>query len=297
MNTEMHESKAHSVLIFTHLVPGVTTEALGRALTVLKEHDISVIMTSGEMLKHESTLAASGVSWCEWRDDGNFGSAEGVYLCLVLGGDGTTLRALHFTRGRVPVAGINLGRVGFLSTIDVNELERDLACVLDGRIEIHRLPALQLVGKDEVWTDSVAFNDVYFGRLPHLNVCRLSYSLNGVALYDFRCDGLVAATPVGSSAYNLSCGGPLLGLGLSGYVISFVAPHALTGRAMVANHNDVLCVTNTSARDAVALVIDGEQRGQLLPGRSARITFLTSAGTLALLPQDGLYRNFRERFL
>ena len=297
MNADMHESRVQSVLILTHLVPGVTAEALRRVLTVLKERGLSAVVTAGEVLKHEATLTASGVSWQEWQGDRNSAPAEGVDLCVVLGGDGTTLRALHVTKGRVPVAGINLGRVGFLSTIGVDTLEHDFIRVLEGRSEIHRLPALELTGEGEGWTGSVAFNDIYFGRLPHLNVCRLGYSLNGVDLYDIRCDGLVAATPVGSSAYNLSSGGPLLGLGLPGFVVSFVAPHALTGRSVVATHDDILRVTNTSVRDPVVLVIDGEQHGTLEPGRSARVSWTAAAGRLALLPQDGLYRNFRERFL
>ncbi len=231
-----------------------------------------------------------------WPDDmvqqrGGFGA------CALCWGDGTTLRALRATRGVVPVAAINLGRVGFLSTIPLESLERDLARVLADEALVHPLSALTISGADESWMGLEAFNDVCFSRLPQHAMCRLSYSINAVDLYDLRCDGLVAATPAGSSAYNLSAGGPLLGLGLGGYVVSYVAPHALHARAIVASETDVLEVRNTSVREHVALVVDGETRGTLAPGAAASLPLRPRAASLALLPRGGLYRSFRDRFV
>lgn len=285
------------VLILTHLVPEVTRDTLVRVLGILAQRDIRVVMTGQELAKHGEALRAAGCEFEEWGDECLREQVHELGLCLVLGGDGTTLRALHLTGGAVPVAGVNLGRVGFLSTISVSSLEAELARVLDGEGVVHGLPALRLSGEGGAWSGAIAFNDVFFGRLPEQTVCRLGFRLGGVDLYDLRCDGLVAATPIGSSAYNLSAGGPVLGLGLRGYVISYVAAHSLKARSIVAEADDVLEVINTSVREPVMIVVDGEDRGRLVPGRSARLTFERDAGRLSLLPQDGLYRNFRDRFL
>lgn len=286
----------HRVLILTHLVPEVTHQALERALRVLAAHDAVVVVSASEEQKHREVLA--GTAHHEmWPDDMVQQRVGDLSMCLVLGGDGTTLRALRATRGVVPVAAINLGRVGFLSTIPLESLERDLARVLADEALVHPLSALTISGADESWMGLEAFNDVCFSRLPQHAMCRLSYSINAVDLYDLRCDGLVAATPAGSSAYNLSAGGPLLGLGLGGYVVSYVAPHALHARAIVASETDVLEVRNTSVREHVALVVDGETRGTLAPGAAASLRLRPRAASLALLPRGGLYRSFRDRFV
>ncbi len=292
----MSQLAGRRVLILTHLVPEVTDKALVRALAVLSQHEAVAVVPASEAEKHQGVLAGGG-RYEEWPDETVPDRMLEVSMCLVLGGDGTTLRALRATRGVVPVAAINLGRVGFLSTIPPASLERDLTRVLEGEAVVHALPALTLAGPDELWAAAEAFNDICFTRLPQHTMCRLAYSLNGVDLYDLRCDGLVAATAVGSSAYNLSVGGPLLGLGLGGYVVSYVAPHALNARAIVAPGTDVLRVRNTSVREAVAVVVDGESRGALPPGGAVSVGLRPNAAGLALLPQDGLYRNFRDRFL
>ena len=165
-----------------------------------------------------------------------------VDLCLALGGDGTILRALRRYAGTdVPVFGINYGTVGFLAAAEGDELEAGLERAFAGDFETVSLPAL---GAGSAATRQVAVNDVSFTRRPHQRVAELSYSVGGREVGRVRCDGLVAATPAGSTGYNLANNGPILAWGVEGYVVSFIAPHTLTARALVVAPDDVLHVAN-----------------------------------------------------
>jgi len=110
-----------------------------------------------------------------------------------------------------------------------------------------------------------------------------------------RCDGLVVATPAGSTGYNLANGGPVLAWGVEGFVVSFIAPHSLTARALVVAPDDLLTVHNRSA-GTVDVSIDGRPAGELAAGATVRIGFLREAADLALLPGATFYRRLRDTF-
>jgi NAD+ kinase len=111
-----------------------------------------------------------------------------------------------------------------------------------------------------------------------------------------RCDGLVAATPAGSTGYNLANQGPILAWGVEGYVVSFVAPHTLTARALVVAPDDVLHVLNAGGRDPVDIALDGEMVGELGSGEEIEVRFRDNVGRLAQDPGSNFYRRIRERF-
>jgi NAD+ kinase len=111
-----------------------------------------------------------------------------------------------------------------------------------------------------------------------------------------RCDGLVAATPAGSTGYNLANQGPILAWGVQGYVVSFIAPHTLTARALVVAPDDVLRVLNGTGRDAVDVVLDGAPVGELESGKELEVRFREGVGRLAQLPGSNFYRRIREKF-
>jgi NAD+ kinase len=110
------------------------------------------------------------------------------------------------------------------------------------------------------------------------------------------CDGLIAATPAGSTAYSLSVGGPIVAWGVEGFVVNLIAPHALVSRAMVAAPEDVLRVAN-EGDEPVDVVIDGMRTGELAAGESAEISFQADVVGLAQLPGASFYRRFREKLL
>ena len=152
-------------------------------------------------------------------------------LAVVLGGDGTTLRALHRYLGtEVPCLGVNFGRVGFLTSVDADELEAGIERAFSGGYEVIDLPTLR--GHDGRH-DLVAINDIVLtsGILGRMVI--LEWDVDGTSLGEVGCDGAILATPTGSTAYNLSAGGPVLAWGADAFVLSFASPHSLHARSMV----------------------------------------------------------------
>jgi NAD+ kinase len=216
-------------------------------------------------------------------------------VTIVLGGDGATLRALRANAGTgVPVFAINFGRIGFLATADRAELDVALERALTGRFDVLPLPAMFL---NRGRPDLFGINEVSFQRRPHLNMAQLSYSIAGEYLGErVPCDGLIAATPAGSTGYNLSVGGPILAWGVKGYTVSLIAPHALSARALVAAPEDLLRVVN-DGREPVDIVVDGMRTGELDIGREVELRFKPDVVGLAQLPGWSFYRRFREKLI
>ena len=266
-------------------------EVLHLVVPLLQDRDVEVLLPCGETAKHPWLREQSA---CQQTEATREELAE-ADLCLVLGGDGTMLRALRLTRGLdLPVAGVNLGRVGFFAAVERDHLAQDLGRILDGEYVAHDLLGLaaQLDG-----TSIRAVNDIVLTRRRDAGICRLSYSLNKVRLFDVRCDGLIVATPAGSSAYSLAAGGPLLGMDLAAYVLTYLAPHALVTRPLVAGAEDVLVVRNETSHEGIEVVADGEVVGALDPLGALEVVTVPALARLALLPESNFYRQFRERFV
>lgn len=282
--------KIQRVAILTHGEPAVAAGSLKRCLHFFRANGVAVTAPINEWDKHAEVLAGDpGVT--PLGDDG----LESVDLCLVLGGDGTMLRGFHLTRDRgIPVAGVNLGRVGFLTTIPADRLDDGLAALLAGRYTARPLLGLSARLGDFVFR---ATNDVVVGRGARSDASSLALRINGVTLFEVQCDGVVAGTPAGSSAYSLAAGGPLLGISVDAYVISLVAPHAVGVRPVVAAPGDVLEITNTSTYEDCSVDIDGQRVAAIAPGGVMEIQTEPAVATLALLEGDSLYHHFRDRLL
>lgn len=215
-------------------------------------------------------------------------------LFVVLGGDGTILRALRASLGsRTPVFGINFGRVGFLAGVEAHQIELGLDRAFAGDYEMLELPGLALNANGE---EQIALNDVGFSRRPRGGVAELSYRIAGEEVGHVRCDGLVASTATGSTGYNLANNGPILAWGVDGYVVSYVAPHTLTARALVVAPGDILHVVNHRSRDAVDIAADGVQIGDLSPSAEAEVSYLPGMARLGQLPGSNFYHRIREKF-
>jgi NAD+ kinase len=216
-------------------------------------------------------------------------------VTIVLGGDGATLRALRANAGTgVPVFAINFGRIGFLATADRDELDVAIERALEGRFDVLPLPAIVLDGGGP---GLFGINEVSFQRRSHLNMAQISYSIAGDDIGErVPCDGLIAATPAGSTGYNLSVGGPILAWGVKAYTVSLIAPHALSARALVAAPEDVLRVVN-DGREPVDIVVDGMRTGELDGGKAVELAFKADVVGLAQLPGSSFYRRFREKLI
>lgn len=271
--------------LVTHSHPPSTSEAVSVAAAVAREAGWRLVAAAAELDKHGP--AAKGI---EEVDD----LVAGADLCLVLGGDGSILYALRrFARTGVPVFGVNFGTVGFLAAVERDEAEAGLRRALAGEIETIDLPGLEIEIEGE---PRLALNDVSFTRRPHDRVAELTYRIAGEEVGRVRCDGLVAATPAGSTGYNLANQGPILAWGVEGYVVSYVAPHSLTARALVVAPHDVLHVGNAAGRQAVDVAVDGEPLGELAPGAAIEVRFADGVARLAQLPGTSFYHRIREKF-
>ncbi len=277
-------AEIRTAVVLTHTQPEQTADALRQAVAAAAAAGCRLLATADELAKHGD--AAAGVE----RIDELPGEPD---LCIVLGGDGTILKALRaYAETEVPVFGFNYGTVGFLAAVDPDQLTDGLQRAFTGDFEVMRMPALA-AGLD---ITPPALNDVSFIRRPHGRVAELAYRLGGQEVGHVRCDGLVAATPAGSTGYNLANSGPILAWGVKGYVVSFIAPHTLTARALVVAPNDVLSVRNAAGRDPVDVVLDGELLGELASGAEIEVRFRDDVGRLAQLPRSSFYRRIREKF-
>ena len=230
----------------------------------------------------------------ELRFEDDPGGSAGPDIAVALGGDGTMLRALTRFLGRdVPVIGANFGRVGFLAAIPGDELETGLARVFAGQYRVLSLPTLEVElegGRHAAVNDAVIVSGTP-GR-----IIELGYSIGGERLGTQPCDGVICATPPGSTAYNLSNGGPVLVWGLDAAVITFVAPHTLHARPLVVGPGFELEVDNlTPDVDAVVLV-DGHEVAPLPPGGRVSVRFGGSRTQLATLPEQTFFSRYGHVF-
>lgn len=274
-----------TVALVTHSHPPSATEAVAAAAAAARESSCRLLASAAEAAKHEG--AAEGIEVTETLP-------ADPDLCLVLGGDGSLLWALRQYAGTgVPVFGINFGTVGFLAAAERDQLEEGLRRAMSGDFEVLDLPGLEVSAES---ADGMALNDISFIRRPNGRVAVLSYGIADEEVGNVRCDGLVAATPAGSTGYNLANGGPILAWGVEGYVVSYIAPHTLTARALVVAPEDVLRVGNAAGREPVEVAIDGEILCELQPGGEAEVRFRESVGRLAQLPGTSFYHRIREKF-
>jgi len=274
-----------TAVLITPNHPEDSSAAVEATAVAAREAGVELVATAEEHRKHGD--AASEIATVDEppRD---------ADLCLVLGGDGSILYALRRYAGtRVPVFGINFGTIGFLAAMERDQLDEGLRRAFAGEFEVMSLPGLEL-GVD--LPDRVGLNDITFMRQPQGRVAELSYAIADQEVGHVRCDGLVAATPAGSTGYNLANAGPILAWGVEGYVVSFIAPHTLTARALVVAPDDALIVRNAAGREPVEIELDGERCCQLEPGDEVDVRFRHDLGSLAQIEGANFYQRIREKF-
>lgn len=272
-------------VLITHTHPEELGDALAAVVGAAEKSSTELVATADEHAKlGEAAAGIAKVDELPDRPD----------LCLVLGGDGSILYAMRRYAGTgVPVFGINFGTIGFLAAIERDQLDGGLAKAFAGEFEVVSMPGLEIGAEAG---ETVALNDVTFARRYQGRVAELSYSVAGQEVGHVRCDGLVAATPAGSTGYNLANGGPVLAWGVEGFAVSFIAPHSLTARALVVAPEDVLLVENAAGREPVDVSLDGGHTMDLAPGEGLEVRFRDGVGSLAELPGATFYERMREKF-
>jgi len=266
-------------ILVSHGRPAQVGGDIARLVDVARRAGVELVVDEEEATKHG--LVATG-------------NPSGAELVVVLGGDGTMLRALQrFLGTGVPVLGVNFGRVGFLTSIGRDDLERGLERAFAGELEIVKLPTLEVECADET---HVAVNDVVVASGQLGRMVELGWSVGGEDLGRIRCDGLICSSPSGSTAYNLSNGGPVLMWGIDALTVTFVAPHSLHARPLVVPRGKTVVVRNRTLDVEVAVLVDGHRIGDAGPGGEVSVRLGGASSLLATLPDATFVSRYRQSF-
>ncbi len=193
-------------------------------------------------------------------------------LTIAIGGDGTILSASRALAGSdLPIVGINVGSLGFLADLTLNRLEKQLVAILEGKYRGDTRFLLQ-VSVNSNNPNSIAMNDVVVHAHQNLRMIEFETYINGRFLNSQRADGLVIATPTGSTAYSMSVGGPILDVDLDAIVLASVSPHALSNRPLVVVATNTIDIVISEKNYTTAMVTCDGLPGQILqPGDTVRV--------------------------
>ena len=275
----MPEGAVTRVAVITHGKTGQIGAGLARLQAVASEHGVELLFSTEESEKHALDPTSDPAT---------------ADLAVVLGGDGTMLRALtRFLGTGVPVIGVNFGRVGFLSSMGRRDLEVGLARVFAGEYEVVELPTLEVEHPDG---REVAVNDVVVASGSLGRMIELELAVGGEELGRQPCDGIICATPSGSTAYNLSNGGPVLMWGLEAMALTYVAAHSLQARPLVVPPGSDVIVWNRTAEVEAGVLADGHRVASLGKADRAVVRVGAQRSLLATLPEATFVRRYRQSF-
>lgn len=232
--------------IITNLLKDKTLETTHRIQKYIEEHGKECVLATPERIL-----------------------PEGTDCILVLGGDGTLIRAARDMHAYdVPLLGINMGTLGYLTEVELQNVEESLDRLFEGDTQVER--RMMLVGTINGERNELAFNDVVITRLGVLRVIHFKLYVNGELLNTYHADGMIVSTPTGSTAYNLSAGGPIVEPTASIIVITPICSHALNTSSIVLSADDEIMIEIGEARDGkteeAALSFDGERNIEVHTG-------------------------------
>jgi len=233
-----------------------------------------------------ATLAARPDAACTLKEIG-----KAADLVIVLGGDGTILRAARELEGSTaPILGVNLGHLGFLTSVRSDKLISAVREVLRAEYQVSERQTLQatLVRTGRRKEAHRALNDVVVSRGAFSRIVRLRLAVDGELLTEYVCDGMIFATATGSTAYSLSAGGPIMVPTARALIITPICPHALSNRSVIAGENSVVRCQVMSAASELLLTVDGQVQLQMEVGDEVEVR--QSSRTVHLItPKDHSY--------
>jgi NAD+ kinase len=246
------------------------------------------------VLLEEATAALAGLP------DGRAAADLGreADLLVVLGGDGTILHLVGQLGENIkPVFGINMGALGFLTCSNSNAYAEAVECIAAGKMEFSERTLLDVAVKTSAGDPAhmIALNDVVLSRGEVSRLVRLKTSVNGETLTEFNADGLIVATPTGSTAYSLSAGGPILAPESGAFVITPICPHVLTNRSIIVDENAVIEIEVTEREYPVFLTVDGREPLRMESGAAVEIRKSSRVLPLASLPGVSFFGVVRQK--
>ena len=219
-------------------------------------------------------------------------------LLVVLGGDGTILRAVEQLGNAIkPIFGINVGSLGFLTCANSSTSSEAVECIAAGKMVFSDRTLLEvtvrIAGKDPV--TMTGLNDVVLSRGEVSRLIRLKTRVNGEALTEFNADGLIVATPTGSTAYSLSAGGPILAPESGAFVITPICPHVLTNRSIIVGESATIEMEVSEREYPVFLTVDGREPLHIEAGAIVEIKKSQRVLPLASLPGVSFFGVVRQK--
>lgn len=223
---------------------------------------------------------------------------EGIECILVLGGDGTLIRAAReFPSTDIPMLGINMGTLGYLTEVEVSDMETCLEQLMNGNFHVEK--RMLLKGTIEGKYENLALNDVVLTRSGNVRVIQFHVYVNGELLNTYRADGVIVSTPTGSTAYNLSAGGPIVAPTASLLVITPICSHALNTSSIVLSAEDEIVLEVSEGRDGsvqeAVVSFDGEEEVTVHTGERIRLQRAETTAKLIKLSKISFLEIMREK--
>lgn len=235
---------------------------------------------------------------CEIETAGENYFAEEVDLIVVLGGDGTMISTARLIGDRsIPVLGINYGGLGYLTEFRIEEMFAALEQILAGNYELDRRVALRIehCRGDEILSSNRALNDVVINKAALARIIEIEVRLNGLFVNSFRADGLIVSTPTGSTAYNLSAGGPIVFPSMNAIVVTPICPFTLSNRPIVVPDSAEIELVLKTENEEVALTLDGQVGFQLQAGDAIKIRKSRTTFNLVQPPNRNYFDVLRDK--
>ncbi len=221
------------------------------------------------------------------------GLVERSDLLVSLGGDGTMLRSMRLAAGRrVPVLGVNLGRLGFLAEIDVEALPRALSSIDEHHFMVEPRMAVTAKGPDSVMS---AFNDIALVRIPGDGMAAVQVSVQGSPFVRYTADAVIVATSTGSTAYSYSAGGPIVSPTVEGYLVIPAAAHSTFNRAIMLSADEAVTLELLPTSGELAVEVDGQVLARLKPGDRVEVTAARAAAQVVRLGDTTFYERARRK--
>ncbi len=216
-------------------------------------------------------------------------------LIVAIGGDGTILRTIHSVGARqLPVLGVNMGRLGFLAETAADNAPKKIQAFFDGQLEIQERSLLQIQVDDQN-IQHYALNDFVIDKGGFARVIRISTRVDGQLLNSYIADGVIIATPTGSTAYSLANGGPIVMPGTDAFIISPICPHTLSNRPVVIPEKSVIEIDVQSELGHFSVFGDGKSFGSFDVGTRLRFSKAPFYARLVRLPERHYYNILREK--
>lgn len=261
---------------------------------IKREIEITVFDEFYDFLKKETNCPRHFTSFSTHED-----LPKDVNFMLSLGGDGTMLAAVSIIKDSgIPIAGINFGRLGFLANIQKTEIESALNQILEGKYSIQQRALLSVEAKDKVLFEgeNFALNDITVFRYDTSSMITVDAKIDNELLNSYWADGLIVATPTGSTAYSLSCGGPIIMPGSGNFVITPISPHNLNVRPIVISENISLNLKIESRTEKFILSCDSKSE-TLSTDTELIIKKADFRINLIRLAHDSYFSTLREKLL